>query len=205
MRLSGPNRRKQLLDSALALFAKQGYQGTTTREIANRAGVTEAIIYRHFPKKEDLYWAVLEEQCRARQAKVEADQAALDDDNASDEQIFTRIAEGILRRNNEDPTLNRLSLFSALENHELSARFYRTFTATYFAHMAEQIQKRIRAGSFRAADPLIAARSFIGMIYYHYLIQELFGGSEDKVFDIQKTAREITRIWLQGMSTTANS
>ena len=61
MRLSAPFRRQHLISTALELFASQGYEGTTTREIAQRSGVTEAIIFRHFPTKEDLYWAVIEE------------------------------------------------------------------------------------------------------------------------------------------------
>ena len=40
---------------AMELFARQGYQGTTTRQISERAHVNEALIFRHFPRKEDLY------------------------------------------------------------------------------------------------------------------------------------------------------
>ena len=59
-RLAATDRRRQLLDSALDLFAAKGFEGTTTKEIAAAAGVTEAIIFRHFPSKEALYSAVLD-------------------------------------------------------------------------------------------------------------------------------------------------
>ena len=48
------------MDAAKELFARQGFEGTTTRQIAERARVNEAIIFRHFPSKEDLYWAISE-------------------------------------------------------------------------------------------------------------------------------------------------
>lgn len=58
-RMSAEDRRSQVLDAAMDLFARQGYRGTTTRQIADHAGVNEAIIFRHFASKEELYWAIL--------------------------------------------------------------------------------------------------------------------------------------------------
>src|SRR5579872_1057777 len=136
MRLPATERRQQLIEVALKLFAQQGYEGTTTRQIADHAGVTEAIIYRHFPAKEDLYWAVLETQCKQRFDKAKSQNWFEDDLEKSDEDIFTQLAEGILRRNQDDPALLRLMFFCALEKHELASRFYKTYTADWFEQMA---------------------------------------------------------------------
>ena len=62
-RFSAEDRRHQILQVATELFAGRGFEGTTTREIARRAKVNEAIIFRHFPTKDDLYWAVIEAKC----------------------------------------------------------------------------------------------------------------------------------------------
>lgn len=59
-RLPAAQRREQLLDTAVALFAKHGFAGATTAELAKAAGVTEPIIYRHFKSKKDLFIAVIE-------------------------------------------------------------------------------------------------------------------------------------------------
>ena len=59
-RLPAEERRKQLIEVAIDLFSKKGFGGTTTREIAAAAGVTEAIIFRHFATKQDLYTAILD-------------------------------------------------------------------------------------------------------------------------------------------------
>jgi TetR/AcrR family transcriptional regulator len=47
-RMSASDRRNQLIDVAIDLFSRKGFGGTTTKEIAAAAGVTEAIIFRHF-------------------------------------------------------------------------------------------------------------------------------------------------------------
>ena len=161
MRLSAPFRRQHLISTALELFASQGFEGTTTREIAQRSGVTEAIIFRHFPTKEDLYWAVIEEQCNIRGA-VPRLREMLDSD-ADEVTKFTQIAEDILERNTKDPKLFRLLLFCGLENHELSDRFFQTRISERFEILAEYIRDGIRQGRFRKMDPLIAARGFFGM------------------------------------------
>jgi AcrR family transcriptional regulator len=68
LRLSAEERRAAVLECACHVFAKGGYQGATTAEIARGAGVTEPILYRHFASKRDLYLACLSEawtECRA--------------------------------------------------------------------------------------------------------------------------------------------
>jgi AcrR family transcriptional regulator len=57
-RLKAPQRRQQLMTVATKLFAKSGYNATTTAAIAEAAGVTEPILYRHFSSKQDLFVAI---------------------------------------------------------------------------------------------------------------------------------------------------
>ena len=196
-RVSGSDRRRQILTVAAELFARQGFRGTTTRQIAERAGINEAILFHHFRRKEDLYWAILDDKCRGRggRERLEAELRAPGDDR----EVFAAIAEGILRRNTEDNTLSRLLLFSALEHHRLSHRFFRTHVAQYYEALALHIRERIRAGIFRRVDPLLAARGFLGMIVYHFLIQELFGGRRYQKFDTRRVCRTLAEIWLEGM------
>jgi AcrR family transcriptional regulator len=59
MRLKAPQRREQLMDVASKLFAKHGYDATTTAAIAEAAGVTEPILYRHFPSKQEMFVAIV--------------------------------------------------------------------------------------------------------------------------------------------------
>ena len=59
-RLSGPERRAAVVETACRIFAKGSYHGSTTAQIARETGVTEPVLYRHFASKRELYLACLE-------------------------------------------------------------------------------------------------------------------------------------------------
>jgi AcrR family transcriptional regulator len=59
-RLTAEQRREAILDAALEVFARRGYNGSSIDEIANTAGVSKALIYEHFPSKRDLHVSLLE-------------------------------------------------------------------------------------------------------------------------------------------------
>jgi TetR/AcrR family transcriptional regulator len=58
-RMAAEDRREQIIEVAVRLFSQKGFRGATTREIATAAGVNEAIIFRHFSTKSDLYAAII--------------------------------------------------------------------------------------------------------------------------------------------------
>jgi AcrR family transcriptional regulator len=204
-RLSAHDRRQQILEVASGIFARKGYQGATTREIAEEAGVNEALLFRHFPSKETLYWTMLEELCLAGGRQDRMKRILKEGEGGSDLVVFQAIAHETLVRSARDRELTRLLWFTALENHELSVRFFNTFVAQYYEALAAYIRKRIRQGAFRRVDPLLAARGFLGMVVYHFLVQELFGGEQYQSFDTEEVAATLAGIWLSGMRTGAGS
>src|SRR6185295_9684513 len=58
-RLDCESRKCQILAAVRKIFARKGLEGTTTRELAKEAGVSEALLYKHYPSKEALYQAML--------------------------------------------------------------------------------------------------------------------------------------------------
>lgn len=63
-RLRASERKRQLLETAADLFARFGYHGTTTKALADAAGITEPILYRHFKNKLDLFTTLIREISR---------------------------------------------------------------------------------------------------------------------------------------------
>src|ERR1700749_454209 len=61
MRLPGPERRRQLIDTAVEVFARNGFHATSMNDIAEAAGVTKPVLYQHFASKRDLYLQLLAE------------------------------------------------------------------------------------------------------------------------------------------------
>src|SRR5689334_20104635 len=143
-RLPAVDRRAQLLDVALNCFSRKGFDGATTKEIAAAAGVTEAIIFRHFPSKQALYQAVLEYQADCpgfREWMAEA-QACIDRND--DGGLFRAIASAILASYRADPRMERLMLFAALEGQEQALEHYRRLSIPIYELLREYIVKRQR-------------------------------------------------------------
>jgi AcrR family transcriptional regulator len=61
MRLPAAERREQILDVAVQVFAKNGFHSTSMNDVAEAAGVTKPVLYQHFDSKQDLYLALLDE------------------------------------------------------------------------------------------------------------------------------------------------
>src|SRR3954453_196187 len=64
VRMTGRERREQLLDVGRALFAEKGFEATSIEEIASRAGVSKPVVYEHFGGKEGLYAVVVDREMR---------------------------------------------------------------------------------------------------------------------------------------------
>ena len=77
LRAAGEGTRERILTAAREIFARKGSHGTTTREIADRAGVNEATLFRHFGTKRTLIEAMKEFFCEGREAQLQALYAGL--------------------------------------------------------------------------------------------------------------------------------
>ena len=165
-RMSGEDRRRQLLDIAIELFSARGFSGTTTREIAVAAGVTEAIIFRHFATKQDLYAAILDHATAASGmdkwlAEV---QACIDTDD--DRGLFRLIVARILEIHRTEPRFERLMLHASLEGHELAVMHRNQIMASSGVRVHEYIDRRQRAGALRECDPRTIIFAVVGMAQY---------------------------------------
>jgi len=191
------DRRQEILAAAMELFAKKGFRGTTTRDLATEADVNEAIIFRHFNNKEELYSAILEHKAgEDRDARIEEiERLARDRD---DEKFFSTLGNAFLEKHERDTTFMRLLLFSALEGHQLSDMFVASMTARN--PIANYIEKRIRDGAFRDMNPQLAARGFFGMFASFILWQEIFGFKKTQPHDRQEVVSTFVSIFLNGIT-----
>src|SRR5437868_13057197 len=166
-RMAAEDRRQQILDVAIRLFSQKGFRGTTTKEIALAAGVNEAIIFRHFATKSDLYAAIIDRKCSSTQYQTFEQELQQAMSRNNDRQVFETIAFHILEFHEQDDTAMRILLYSTLEGHELAEMVFRTQAANNFRRVAAYIKQRIAHGVFRRVDPMLAVRAFFGMIVYH--------------------------------------
>lgn len=125
---SGRERRQRILDGAMALFAREGYIDTSLRDIAARVGVTKSALYHHFPSKDALLLAVLEERDR----RIDAVVAAAPDRTAAE--TLRSLADGAATNETEQPGL--IEVYAAISgeavprDHPAHAYFERRFLLT---------------------------------------------------------------------------
>ena len=200
-RMAAEDRRHQILHVAVTLFSQRGFGGTTTKEIAQAAGVSEAMVFRHYATKQELYSAILDHKAcsgdRMNPEEMVAEALRLKDDRA----VFERLALGALSHHEADPEFQRLLLHSALEKHELVEMFFEKFLRRVYELLGGYIAERQRDGAMIKIDPAIIVRAFIGMIIHHSLNNNLWD-PERRLLNIsnEEAAKQFTEILLNGIS-----
>ena len=191
----GDSKRHDILKAAVELFAQKGFRGTTTRDLATQADVNEAIIFRYFTNKTELYRAILEEkvqQGRDEHCKEVERLAA-----TADIQTFLEFVGTQFLEKHKDNTFMRLMLFSALEGHELSDMFLASVAVR--DPLAAFMKQQMDAGVFRQMDPSLAARAFLGMFAIHVQMQEIFRQKNARDYEQADVVRSFVSIFLSGM------
>jgi len=200
-RMAGEERRSQILAVAVSLFSNRGFRGTTTKEIAHAAGVSEAMVFRHFATKEELYAAILDHKAcghdRFDPAELSADAIKRKDDRA----VFESLALAALNHHEKDPEFQRLLLHSALEKHQLAQMFFNEFVHPVYEFLSSYIRERQRDGAFVEVDPAIVVRCFIGMVMHQSLNNNLWD-PERRLLNIsnEAAAKHFTELLLHGIT-----
>ena len=199
--MSGDERRYQILRVAIKLFSSQGFSGTTTRKIAEAAGVSEAMVFRHFATKRELYAAILDH--KASEGGIPnpcewAGEAVLAND---DEQFFYQIILNALNQHEKDPEFMRLLFHSALEGHELAEMFVEQNIVPIYEFMSTYISRRQADGAMRSdIEPRVIIRAFVGMMIHHSLNNSLWD-KQRRLLNItnEEAARAFVEIILNGV------
>ena len=176
--MSAMERRNQLIEVAIDLFSRDGFGGTTTREIALAAGVTEAIIFRHFATKQDLYKAILDTRCKSPEAQTWFAETQKFMDNNDDEGLFRLLISKIVDGTRKDPKFQRLMLHASLEGHELALMHHNQFKMPIGAQLIAYIAKRQQEGAIRQCDPIAVIFAVAGIAQY-YAAQKYLHQSAD--------------------------
>jgi AcrR family transcriptional regulator len=193
-------RRDQILDAAMGCFASAGFRGTTTREIAGRVGITEAALYRHFASKEALYTAIIERKMDGPEPEAVLAEAAARGDDAG---VFGGLARRLIERIDADPAFVRILLFTALEGHSLAEPFFASRVLRLREFLTEYIARRIREGAFRAVDPVLAARAFLGTVVDYGNARVVFRQQAVYAYSTDEVVETFVSLFLRGIESAA--
>jgi AcrR family transcriptional regulator len=151
-RLSSEARREAIVQAVKGVFAEKGFDGTTTRELAKAANVSEALLYKHFPSKESLYAAMLD-ACVKGTAFLEFRRILALEPSASTLVImvhfviarFVQSAPG----DPEKSALDRLAVRSLLEDGQFVRVAHRKFTDAWVAKFEECLKAAAKSGELQ--------------------------------------------------------
>ena len=203
-RMPADLRREQILQTAVNIFSQRGFKGTTTKEIAKAAGVSEAIIFRHFATKDELYGAILHSKsCQdgLHRFPWEGNETLQEAIRTRDDfAVFYNIALQAMNNHQKDVGFMRLLFYSALEEHQLADRFFSEFISQVYGFIGEYILERQNEGAMREVDPRIVVRAFLGMLIHHSL-NNILWDKQRRIIDIsnEDAAKNFAEILLKGV------
>lgn len=173
----------RILVAAASLFGSLGYNGVSTRDIASAAEVNEATIYRHFPRKRDLYLAVLATEL----GRVSLRGDLLDDiaraENARKALTCTyRLISTTMAR---QPQLMRLVLYSSLELKPDLDQILQRHLGELVEVVAGYLEPWITSGDLRYKEAKGLILALISIVIFHWPLGRLFSAEpieEDAAF-----------------------
>jgi AcrR family transcriptional regulator len=207
-RLSSEERRAAIIRAVQRVFADKGFHGTTTRELAEAAGVSEALLFKHFPNKETLYSAMMQ-SCKSDKAHNMFARLKALDPSASTlvlmvHALFSFLVGPQAQGDDEKVVHNRLMLRSLSEDGEFARFFLQGVGSHWVGKVEECIKAAIASGEavHGAVDPRLRgwfAHDLAAMVMIHLLPARPvvdYGVSRDKLVE------QAVRFALRGMGLT---
>jgi len=151
-RLSAEARKEAIVEAVQDVFAEKGFDGTTTRDLAKAAGVSEALLYKHFPSKESLYAAMLD-GCSKGPTFAEASRILELDASTSTLVVMVHfmISHYVLGRpgDRHRAALNSLLVRSLLGDGEFVRLMHKKLAAAWLKKFEACLQAAAKAGEMR--------------------------------------------------------
>jgi AcrR family transcriptional regulator len=153
-----PAKRRQIIDGACRMFLAQGFDAASMGAIAREAGVSKGTLYVYFKNKEELFEAIVEEQCRAQ-----GEQIFTFDDTAEIESELKRVGEQLMLFLCRPGGLSALRTIIAIADRmpELGARFYQAGPGRGVASLQHYLEGKVAAGALKPHDCEVSAAQFI--------------------------------------------
>jgi len=162
--LQAQERRAQLIDTALDVFAAKGLDAATIKDLAEAAGVAQGLLYHYFRSKEELLWAVVERHGFAD----ELTQILTTSHDRPAEQVLTEVVQGFYGLVTRKDKLVRVVLRESQTNPEIAQRF-RALIRAGVELLSRYLAARVAVGELRPHNPEVVGRSLMYSTVMVYL------------------------------------
>lgn len=186
--------RDRLLEAALGLISQKGYLGTTTREIARTAGVTELTLFRHFGSKERLFEELLE-----RRSFLPTLRGLLPNlEPLSYEEALRTIATEFLTSLKELKPMVKIMLSEMNLYPVKIRRVYNQFIDETRRVLAGYFASCHRKGILRGFSPEIGAQAFLGLLFSYFRSEEIVKGVRISKKKMERDVQQFVDIFIHG-------
>ena len=188
----GPGKREQILRAAEQVFAKRGFKGATTREVAEKAGIASSLIFYYFKNKMALYEAVFQSFFDQLEDLMQQN-LSLDLDRLGQLKQFLFTFTDYAR---EHRNMIRILLREIIDNGRIVQKVAQEYFKPLYEVGAEFLKDGQREALFRDVDPLHYIHSFIGMNIFYFIAEPIVQavGAEDP-YGSQEVERRKIEVW----------
>lgn len=187
-------RREQIVQAALGLFAEKGFARTTTRDIANAAGIAEGTIYNHFASKEELLLAFVKSAALDTLGDLFDRLETLDDLTA-----VTAIIRNRLEIWDERLPMMKVVISEAFFQPDLAQQLRDELFQPVMQLMNGFFRRRVLHGGFRSFDTLLGMQGMLGMAFFGFVGNRFFYDEKHRR-SLDALAKELADLFLYGMA-----
>ena len=186
-------RREEIVHVAGRLFAYQGYHGTSTRQIAHLASMSENTVFRHFDNKESLFWSTL----RAHFAALDIQRDLLEKiaNREPPEVVLPKLLELFADTASYRPELLRLIAVAFLEMHPKGEAFIQERLSPAMLAISQYLERNIKGGKIRDLDSTTVTAALTVTALTHAGISRLIDKNKP-LLNHQERNRAQVRFWL---------
>jgi len=183
----------KIIDAAGKLFARQGYHGTTTREIAQLADVGENTIFRQFNDKESLFWSTLKHNCLGLQPRRDLEQALTRCDPP--QFVLPKIIDLLTGIVSYKPELLQLIAIAFVELHWRAGSFGEESLSPILFEISRYLETNIKSGKLRGSDSTILTAALMMTPLVHPEVSKLIHGGPSPYRSRQDAAHAYCKFW----------
>jgi AcrR family transcriptional regulator len=162
----------RIVEAAVQLFSRQGFAASSTHEIARLAGVSEVTVFRHFPRKRDLFWAATESRLRRLRISKELRGRLESDENPRT--AIPGIVAMLVETVQHQPEILRLLYLSLFELENGAERILRKHLVPLFDPVHEYLSRCVSKGLIRNLEPGVATLGLAASVAAHQGLQQVF-------------------------------
>jgi AcrR family transcriptional regulator len=185
----------RIVRAATALFSRQGYYQTGTREIARLADISEVTLFRYFDHKEDIFVAALRSSFKSVESRIGMLSRGID--GRTPEEVLPKIVNLLVDVTTFSPELLRLAGTAVLEMRGQYQDMCCDLLAPLLTAIAKYIQLNIETGKLRNLNPAIVTAAMAMTIIVQPELSKVIDGCELSKLNGREAQEEYSSFWLK--------